>query len=1658
MRNATAGEQAVLASRYTKHYLKVEIQDALGDWIDYSDYIDVDRQDRAEVVRDSSRVGTFSIELAREIVETTGVVVSLSPLINSDIAIGRGVRISGARVAMGSTPGVDDWKQRIVGRVDRWEAGQDPMVLSGRDLAAGTLLDRKVEEATAYGGSGEFVQDLIQQLIDDWADGLFTLVLDADSPLNVTPFAFDVPFRVDEGTSVWEACMLLAEKAGGHVIEYRWSDDSEAFELTLRRPDRTASSPQWTFGPNDYYLDTGVQLTAEALNVRNAWVGSYKDAVTGLRAIATAEDPTSIANYGRLWAKITEADDSPIDTADEMQDMLDAALADTANPDADHEIEVDWFWPSDLEDYYRHSPNSVHYTANQDYAVVGLRDIWENGTAVTRITTRGKPSGRPFSWRRRAKQQVAAEIDANPSLDEDDGAWYLYPNRRSGAEAVYYTFTTDGTEPADPLGADEAVGPVGTLSTAAEILVTTSVLDGEVVRVKVKAVQNADGTGLVGPVRPVRGTFHAGDDRPNVSWFPYQPTDITKEGIRFVAQDDSGTVNVGYAVINEGAAEPTWPGSYTLTGLVSDPARIEVSIARPAEGAAAKLVYYQAVDAAGNLAFDKPQVIRVDSNIVPSGWFDTPAPDAGTSPRPIPNTDDSDTGSWRLFVFKTTEGDDTVPAHATGDFDDGDVDQFSGATFGVPVDLDTTHRLNPGEKLNCVALFFRTTTATAAAQAASVASEEVIFQVRPNAQVSSNSLGLGPAYWAPWDTASPGFWKFVMNLAPGTNIESMHVSWYDLEFGPGAPQEYDKDLSPGVPVVHELEASGGGSPPAGFASNRSLHITITPYDADGGAAGAGTPGPTLEIDTGPADVATAGPLIGQIHSEWGTGAELKPHFVMGQDAAAPSTPVFTQSTDFTTAAKKSTFTSDDATNVRTYFTADHTNHRLYLLSGLLWLDGAVESNTVRIACSSGTAGLLGFYNSTTKRWRVGADGSTESGSNAGNAFSLFAYSDAGALIDTPITVTRAAGGAVTLARPITHSATAFSFGNAFVYRDAAVETDTLRIACASGTAGLVGFYNTTKRWRLGADGTTEAGSNAGNSFVIFAYSDAGSIIDTPVTITRAAAGIVLVARPLAVSGASGTDRTLRIQSAGVDRWRIVAVSTAESGSNAGSDFSIQAYDDAGAVIDTPLSIFRASGSRILINRPLQVNGAAGTVRSVRFVTSAVDRWVLQAGSGAETGSNAGSNFNISAYTDAGVLIDNAIVIARASGGTLTVNRPLTQSSTAFSLGNAFLFRDGATETNTVRIACASGTAGLLGFYNTTKRWRVGADGSTESGSNVGNDFAIFAYDDSGSIISAATVTILRATGKVGIGGGTPGQMLDVMAVIADTPSIRVRGTDTATSFILQAGRNVTDGGSVGARMVINDAGTSGVRWDISNGGNAAGALTFIQQTAGVELIRMTSALLTVNKKTWITDGAALDGTYDVGDSQIGILDTRFSSSDSSAHKVGAHFMARQEVATTGSIQGVETFVYTKHTSGTVATVFGAISNILIDSSGGTVTNAYGWNVGGVMKAGTLTTFAAVRVVGLTYVGGTFTTQYGVYVDVAGASTNWSIYATNGNVTFRTSALATNATTGHLFIPSSAGAPTGVPASIPTGQVALQYDTTNNKLYAYNGAWKQVAMT
>jgi len=61
----------------------------------------------------------------------------------------------------------------------------------------------------------------------------------------------------------------------------------------------------------------------------------------------------------------------------------------------------------------------------------------------------------------------------------------------------------------------------------------------------------------------------------------------------------------------------------------------------------------------------------------------------------------------------------------------------------------------------------------------------------------------------------------------------------------------------------------------------------------------------------------------------------------------------------------------------------------------------------------------------------------------------------------------------------------------------------------------------------------------------------------------------------------------------------------------------------------------------------------------------------------------------------------------------------------------------------------------------------------------------------------------------------------------------------------------------------------------------------------------------------------------------------------------------------------------------------------------------------------------------------------------------------GSVLLNDTVLATTATDGFTYIPTCAGIPTGVPTA-QLGTAPVVYDTTDNRLYVYNGGWKSAA--
>ncbi len=123
-------------------------------------------------------------------------------------------------------------------------------------------------------------------------------------------------------------------------------------------------------------------------------------------------------------------------------------------------------------------------------------------------------------------------------------------------------------------------------------------------------------------------------------------------------------------------------------------------------------------------------------------------------------------------------------------------------------------------------------------------------------------------------------------------------------------------------------------------------------------------------------------------------------------------------------------------------------------------DGAVAGANFLIDTAVGTRSHQ-ISTAGVRRWRWGGGAAAETGADAGSQWFLEASNDAGTAIDFPITVTRVAGGPITLVRPLTTS------GNI---------TQTGVTSCSFGTGVFVVNGITTHSARVGIGSSGSAAS------------------------------------------------------------------------------------------------------------------------------------------------------------------------------------------------------------------------------------------------------------------------------------------------------------------------------------------------------------------------------------------------------------------------------------------------------------------------------------------------------------------------------------------------------------------------------------------------------
>jgi Pectate lyase superfamily protein len=269
-----------------------------------------------------------------------------------------------------------------------------------------------------------------------------------------------------------------------------------------------------------------------------------------------------------------------------------------------------------------------------------------------------------------------------------------------------------------------------------------------------------------------------------------------------------------------------------------------------------------------------------------------------------------------------------------------------------------------------------------------------------------------------------------------------------------------------------------------------------------------------------------------------------------------------------------------------------------------------------------------------------------------------------------------------------------STGNGLVLNAAAASARVIRWQTAGNS-----------RWLFGGSTDAEGGANAGCNLQITRYNDAGSSVDIPFSINRAT-GLVTMSDGAAITGGTINNATIGATTTSTGAFTTLSASSTVSGTGfstylasppaiggsaaaAGSFTTLSASSTVSGTgfstylasppaiggtasaagsfttlaATTSLTIGLAAGGANLIN----TYAAAGNNRLMQYFSGANLRWAHGANNTAETGSNAGSNWEIYAYSDASGFLSTPISITRSTG---VVTMSSGAAITGGSLNNA----------------------------------------------------------------------------------------------------------------------------------------------------------------------------------------------------------------------------------------------------------------------------------------------------------------------------------------------------------------------------------------------------
>jgi hypothetical protein len=147
--------------------------------------------------------------------------------------------------------------------------------------------------------------------------------------------------------------------------------------------------------------------------------------------------------------------------------------------------------------------------------------------------------------------------------------------------------------------------------------------------------------------------------------------------------------------------------------------------------------------------------------------------------------------------------------------------------------------------------------------------------------------------------------------------------------------------------------------------------------------------------------------------------------------------------------------------------------------------------------------------------------------------------------------------------------------------------------------------------------------------------------------------VAAAATRVVMDGDAGQNKIITFRTAGLQRWGLYSNNVAESGSNAGSNFVLRRYSDAGTLLGTPLEVNRATGVT-KIGEGLDLNGSVLNNFIPNLAGTSVNLTLNSGNTSTYNGSVIGVTGTVTITLDASLPNGFSITVIQITAGTTTI--------------------------------------------------------------------------------------------------------------------------------------------------------------------------------------------------------------------------------------------------------------------------------------------------------------------------------------------------------------------------------------------------------------------